>query len=374
MKKHIRKAFVKNAMISLLIALLFLLLLTRSRTVIDYMKKGLELCSRSVIPSLFPLMVVSELATGSFGSSFWRKLLSPIANTLFGVGADSAIAFFLGALCGFPVGARVLCDAFDGGRITKKELERSLCFCNNTGLGFAVSAVGTALFGNPMLGIVLFACVLTSSLLVALSLRLIFGSVTDKNTTSAVTLMPSRPFIERFTKAVRSSALSMLTVCAFVVFFSSLVGCLGAIMLQLDLPKEALAVLFCLFELSSGVGAAAELSPTLAVILTAAALSWSGLSVHFQIMTVCADRSISFAPYFVSKAVQSAVSASLAAIILRFFPLSEQVFSKTEAFAAPSPIANGIFVCCVFAIASILPIFFVKIRRNPCKKSNRKFF
>lgn len=364
----------KNAVFSLLTALLFLLFITRSSTAIDYMKKGLELCLHNVIPSLFPLMVVSELISSGEGGSFWRKTLSPIARLVLGVGAESSVALLLGALCGFPVGTRVLCDAYDKGRITKKELERSLCFCNNSGVGFVISAVGASLFGNISLGAIFFACSLLSAFTVGIAQRLIFGSVASDHSPSQYQCPPPRPFTERITIAVRSSALSMLTVCAFVVFFSSLVGCIGAILRSFGINREIMAAVFCLFELSSGISAAAKLSSTHAVILTAAALSWSGLSVHFQIMTVASDRKIRFAPYFISKAIQSLLSAATAAILLRFIPLSDDVFNNNTASALPSSLVSGVFVGMALVFVSIFTIFIDKIRKKPCKKSNRKFF
>ncbi len=43
----------------------FILVLRNSDAAIEYMGRGLTLCARTVIPSLFPFMVISELLVSS---------------------------------------------------------------------------------------------------------------------------------------------------------------------------------------------------------------------------------------------------------------------------------------------------------------------
>jgi hypothetical protein len=53
----------------------FITVLISSDIAIDYMKKGLRLCSDTVIPSLFPFMVISELIISSGAGVKISKLL-----------------------------------------------------------------------------------------------------------------------------------------------------------------------------------------------------------------------------------------------------------------------------------------------------------
>ena len=56
-----------------------LLILRNPDTAIEYMTSGLRLCARTVIPSLFPFLVLSELiVSGGIG----RILLRPVSGML----------------------------------------------------------------------------------------------------------------------------------------------------------------------------------------------------------------------------------------------------------------------------------------------------
>ena len=54
-----------RVILSVLAVISFLLVLCSTDAAIEYMKKGLSLCASSVIPSLFPFMVISEIIVSS---------------------------------------------------------------------------------------------------------------------------------------------------------------------------------------------------------------------------------------------------------------------------------------------------------------------
>ncbi len=297
----------------------FLLVLCSTDAAIEYMKKGLSLCASSVIPSLFPFMVISEIIVSSgFGVKISRLFAKPM-RYLFGVSEAGAAAYILGALCGFPIGAKTAVSMYDKGIMTKRELERLLTFCNNPGSAFVVSAIGASLFKNQRLGILLYISVILSSITVGFFGKFFLGYKKGGFPPKPL-IIPCEFGVKTLTSAISSSALSMLTVCAYVTFFSALVGCIGALLSRIPLPAEALACIFGFFELSSGVGAASELGdPTYAVLLCALFSGWSGLSVHFQIMSVSAGRDISFKPYIIAKAAQGVICAAIAYPMIMLF-------------------------------------------------------
>lgn len=354
-------------------SLIFLLVLTHSSVAIDYMNKALKLCSLTVIPSLFPFMVISELIISSGVGRRLSQCFSGMTKMLFGVGEGGACAFVLGTLCGFPIGARTAKAMFDRGEITKKELSMTLNFCNNPGSAFVISAIGISVFGDRRVGSLLYVCVILSAVIVGIFSRFFYGKTSEDTATLRVGIedeQHSDP-ITSFTSAIRNSALSMLTVCAFVLFFSAFLGCLGAFLDNfVDLPILKM-LLFGLFELSGGVSqAVGAKSFESAFLLCAAFAGWSGFSVHFQIITVTSGCGLSYAPYFIAKAAQGVICATLAALCTKFvFPglgidtlslFSDQVLSASA--------SRGAFVCFVFFAASLLPVLLSRLSRGAKKR------
>ena len=362
---------VSSVLFGTLASFAFILFLIRSDIAIDYMKKGLKLCARTVIPSLFPFMVISELLVSSGVGNRLGRLVSKPIRMIFGVSEGCACAFILGAICGFPIGTKTLVSMLDRGELTAREASKALIFCNNPGSAFVISAVGVSLFGSFRLGVMLYTCVIMSAIAVGAMGRFFnntnaadFALQNSKTRKTA-----TRGISENFTAAVQSSAASMLTVCAYVAFFSSFVGCLGAILEGVGAPQFLTAAFFGFFELSSGVAMSAELSPISSILFCAAILGWSGLSVHFQVMAVSAGRGISYAPYFWAKAAQGGICATFMGIALKLFPFSEDVFAKMQTSVSISETySNAAFVCCTFLVAGIIGIFTGFI----CEKSRKK--
>ena len=367
-----RKESARRALIGSITLGSFFLILCSSDVAIEYMKKGLVLCSGTVIPSLFPFMVISELIVSSgIGISVSRFLRRPM-RVIFGVSEAGAAAFLLGTVCGFPIGAATAASMQDKGIISKEELEHYLIFCNNPGSAFVISAVGASLFGNKSIGLLLYVSIILSSVAVG-AIGRFFMPKHESHTATVMLFAPQKNVATRITDAIRSSAISMLTVCAYVLFFSALVGCIGALLERFALPEEIRAVIFGFFELSSGVKAASSAKDSIsAIILCALFLGWSGLSVHLQIMSVCSGRGISFKPYLISKAAQGIICATIVGIFVKLvFP--DYLASGTVIYFSDESDSFPLFkaVCFAFFLSSLLFSLVERLTRIHRKKAEQ---
>ena len=300
----------------------FVLILRNPDVAIEYMGRGLSLCARTVIPSLFPFMVISELMVRSGAGESLGRLFSRPMRYLFGLSGAGCTAVVLGSLCGFPVGARTAVALYDRNAISRRECEHLLTYCNCPSSAFLVTAVGVSLFGNRRLGSVLYFCVLGVSFLVGFIARFFLRHE------QAGRDHPHHPSglhpggAEMFTASVSGAASGMLTVCAYVIFFSTLSGTLSCLVRVCGGMEPRLFALLCGFlELSGGISEASGLPDgRQALILTTAIAGWSGLSVHCQIAGICAGRHISLRPYITAKAVQAILCGAVMALILCAFP------------------------------------------------------
>lgn len=305
-----------------LLTFCFTLILINSDAAIRHMKAGLELCAKTVIPSLFPFMIMSELLVSSGLGELFGKLFSSPMKKLFGLSGGGSSAAFLGSLCGFPIGAKTAISLYDKGVISKTETEHLMTFSNNPSSAFLINAVGISLFGNRRIGILIYFSVLLASFIIGFLARFfISGSTVSEASRIACKKEPSSP-ITLFTSSVSGATAGMLTVCAYVLFFSVISGCISDILeSRFALPDTVSAITFGILEMSGGVSRASAVSNlTAAVILTSLISGWSGFSVHFQIISLCAGRDISFKPYFIAKAFQGLLSAIFVSIALILFP------------------------------------------------------
>lgn len=332
---------------------IFAVLISDADIAIGYMRAGLLLCSKVVVPSLFPFMVLSGLFVELGCADLLARFLARPMRFLFGISGEGSAAPLMGALCGFPIGALTANKLFLSGRISREEMTRLMTFSNIPGSAFLISAVGSALWSNQKFGVVLYVVQLISAMLIGVFLRILFPlkkSELPKEKNEQVSIG-----IRTFSKVVSESAMSMVNVCALVLFFASFVGALVSMLEGFGIEQGTVSLIYGFFEMSGAVGEAAKITPSeLGLIYTALICGWSGLSVHFQVISVCTADGISFLPYFCSKAVQSLLSALGMLIYIRFIDptlpslcvpalaFGEYSGSTASAIAANAVLAVGI--------------------------------
>lgn len=306
----------------LMSAVAMLLTFRYSEVAISAMSAGMKLCVTTVIPSLFPFMVCSELLISSGAANVLGGLIGKPISALFGISREGAVALLLGFLCGFPIGMRSALSLYRRGRISRAELEHICTFCNNPSSAFLISAVGSSLFGSRYFGVLLYASHIISSCIIGFLGRFFFSAKKEKSEYFSSKEVEDRApdgFIASFTRAVTGSASSMLFICAFVIFFSAVVGFLRFFAQRADLPDAAIAFMFGFFEMTGGVSAAAALPLSVAIPMAAAITGWSGLSVHFQLVGICGEHKFSLRPYFFSKITCALLNTAVISLLVRVF-------------------------------------------------------
>ena len=341
--------------------LALILVIKYSDAAIDSVKNALYICANTVIPSLFPFMVISELIISLGASKYLGKILSPVFRPLFALNEHAASAFILGTLCGFPVGARTAVSLCEQGKLDENEVSRILCFCNNPSSAFVISAIGISLFGSRNIGIAMYVITLLSAIIVGICLRFIYGKGKHENNKKRAysNIIDQTSGIHIFTKAVTDSAGTMITVCAFIIFFSAFLGMLRDAFAPTNTPDTIISGVMGFFELTNGVTfAASHTKAESAILLCAAIAGWSGLSVHFQIMSICKGLKISFRPYFAAKAAQALLNGILVYTYMKLFKPQISTPSSIDIptfLRIPEPIVKALFI--TFVISAIFWMF-----------------
>lgn len=301
----------------------FFLLLIFPAGAAEGARQGLELCSRVIIPALFPLAVVSGLLIRLGVLSRAGGFLAPLTKKLFGTETGGG-AFLLGLTGGYPLGSLTVSELYASGRIDRREALHLISFCDNSGPAFIVSAVGVGVFGSVKTGFFLYAVHGLAAILT--------GIILSKKPTSnpgnlLIPPQPDLPFSSAFTQSVSAAALSAANICGFVVFFNvltSLVESAGVLpalqeMLWVYLglkPAFTKALAAGLLELGSALNAMSELTASAAdLALTSFILGWGGLSVHAQSSGALNSAGLTATPRFFGKLLHGAISALLALLL-----------------------------------------------------------
>lgn len=282
---------------------------------------GLRLCGGSLLPALFPFFVLTRFFSAVF--VFAPGKAAEAVMRRFGVGGACLPALLLSFVGGYPVGAATVAELYANGRICKRDAERCLVFCNNSGPAFFAAVIGAGVFGSVRAGLALYGIHVAAALLCA---RLFAETGAPPLRVRRLPPEPPRP-ARAFTEAVNGAAAASLQITASVVTFSVITA-----LLRLVPHAAAHGAWFGLLELSGGI--AALTGDARGFVIAAFLTGWGGLCVHWQAMSFWGT--LRPRGYLAEKLLHGALSALFAATLMRPTP-------ALSAFAC----AAGLF-CVIF--------------------------
>lgn len=270
-------------------AALFLLIVD-SQTAAAGVREGLELCIRTLIPSLFPFFVVSNLLTSMMMEST-LTFLKPLGKLCkIDSGCESLLA--VGFLGGYPVGAQNIAMFLRSGAISETTAKRMMAFCNNAGPAFLFGIVGS-MFSSKWSVLLLWLIHIAGAVLVSFSI--------PRNDTEPAKSMNAKPM--NLSRLMEQSIKTMAIVCGWVVLFRLMLHFLDKwILLRISAPGQVL--LSGILELSNGcVQLSAIDNEGLRFIICSVMLAFGGLCVTIQTFSLCQGCDMTY--YFPGKTIQS---------------------------------------------------------------------
>lgn len=265
---------------------------------------GIKLSVSSIIPSLFPFMILSDYLV-SITSDAGNGKAGFFFEKIFGISGGGLTSFICGAVCGFPLGISCAKELHNQGSITKSEFERLSFFVNNPSLAFTVCAVGLGMRGSLCDGLILYFSVLISAVFVGLVLR-------SKREKKRIPYINSRQSFD-LVSSIKNAAYSSITISSYVIFFSAALGVISTL-----IKSDAVLIIASPFlEVGSAskiISEATALPYALSMALSAFALGFSGFSVHLQAFAVMPPDSPR-AKYLLMKLLGGVIAFFLALVI-----------------------------------------------------------
>lgn len=328
---------IKSAIIPFCICIFTIFLLIFSNDNLIAAKNGIFMWYNSVLPSLLPFFIATELISYTNIVYFFGKILTPIMRPIFNVPGEGALALILGIISGYPVGAKMVVKLKENGICTTAEAERLLSFTNNSGPLFIIGTVGLGIFLDYKIGIVLLFTHILASLTVGFLFRFWKkNSFEDKKSHKLNFEKSSVSFCnlgEVLSKSIISSINSVVIIGGFIVLFSVIITVLTNSKI-LQILSLLLNPIFSLLNISNLVSTSlitgmievtnglfsmakiANISIYFKLYLTSFLLGFGGLSVLLQVLSIISKSKISIKPYFIGKFLQGLIAVIYTSLIL----------------------------------------------------------
>ena len=305
------KDTIKRALPPCAAVLALCLLLTHTEAAKQGVTEALRLCAAVMVPSLFPMLIVSGYAAACRCPAALQRLFAAPLRALFGLSPGCLTPLLLGLFCGYPMAAKAAAAAREEGLITREDARRLTLFFTCPGAPFAVTVAG-GLFHSRGLGWTLLAACAAADGTAALLYRLI----ARKRPAACPPCPEGNGPPDRSGRLIRSvdgAAKAMLSICAWICAFTALTAVVndvtgGRWAAALSLTAEVTGAL--------KAGAAAGDLP-----LTAACLAFGGVCVFCQLLPDLNACGAGAARYLAARGLCAALAYAAEAALLRLLPV-----------------------------------------------------
>lgn len=301
-----------NLIIMFLILYITLQVLIHSDAVVQSVIFSIDIFKNSVFPSLFPFLVLSSLLINYGFVELCAKLFKPIMNHLFKMNENAAFVFVMSLLSGFPSNSKYTKELYLKGILAEDEASKILMFTHFSNPLFILGTVGIFLNNKKIALLVLF-CHYITNVIIGLIFRRLTPSKDSSVKFDRKPLSFGNALREATTNAINTLLLILGTITVFLVL-STIIN------KQFSLPPFIQTMISGLLEMTQGLKYTSLLNidlRTKATLMTMF-LSFGGLSVHMQVLSIISDTKIKYMPFFIARLIHMAISGVLVFLLYSF--------------------------------------------------------
>ena len=321
----------KISLLAALSIIMAIMLILDSRGVSQAVISCTGVCLNSLIPSLFGYMVLCTMLTQSGLGDLIFKPLWYIFRRIIRLDSRMFSVFMMSQIAGYPVGVRLISTLIAQNNNYNETAEKCSFFCYNSGPAFIVGMVGLTVYNSALAGMLIFVSCLLSNFIMAIFFTRKFPQQRHV----------SRNSLDLGVSTVKSSLMStgyaLLAVCLSMILFNTvpeLIRCAGYDMSVWEVTNIK----------NSGA--------LLPLPIAAALISFGGLCVIFQVITLC-DYKLNVGKFIAARAVSALLSGGICFLLTAatgYFPAIQ-----TGSIYTPGVlIQNPIVAVCILAMTFIL--------------------
>ena len=227
---------------------------------------------------------------------------------LFYLPKEASFAFFTSLISGFPSGSKYVKDLLDKNLISENDANYLIMFTHYSNPLFIVSTIGILLLNNVKAGYIILFSHIISNILIAFIFRqkkkisykkerltFIIDKIIDKK---------KEKFITTLINSIWKSFKVLVNMLGIIMFFLIITTLINNI---LNLGFLSKALLSGFLEMTQGVKyiASSNLSLNIKMAIIGSIISFSGLSVHFQVKSIIDESKIKYKNFLKARIIQA---------------------------------------------------------------------
>lgn len=299
-----------HLLIVLSLIVLFFEVLFHKTLVMDTIRYSLEVWVQSILPSLFPFFILSDLLIRYNITNYIPKCVKKNLSRLFCVNEHVISIFFLSCLSGFPSNAKNTRTLYEEGFINRDEASYALIFTHFSNPLFILSTVAVLFFHQERYGPIILMAHFLGNILLAIFSRNPKNYVEQTEITTLKTTSFSTAFVHSIHSAIDTLLLILGTLTCFLILSSLIIQ-------HLQLESYPAMIVKGILEITMGLKSLSllNIADVYKVVIATMFLSFGGLSVHLQVLSQLVDTDISYLPFFVARIFHAILSGGIAYLL-----------------------------------------------------------
>ena len=293
----------KNYFLMIIISFIIFFLFKYNTLIEQAVLKSCHLFLNKVFPSLFPMLIFSDLLIFLGLPDLLCHLFGNIYQKIFHTSPYGAFAFFMSLFSGTPANAYILKNLVNENKLSHKEASYIFSFSFFTNPLFYYSMLSFIFPGNHPTILKLLIIPYLANLIVAFLLRPPISNnqvlIYENNNNSLINVLIN---------SIKKGMDTMLLILGSIVFFFII----NALANPINNP-----FISGIFEISQGLNSLgmANLSSPIKEVFTLIFVSFGGLSIHLQIKSILNDTKIDLAMFFKARLIEAIICLILWGIL-----------------------------------------------------------
>lgn len=300
-------------------------ILSESVTIMNAVSSSFQIWINNVVPSLFPFFVLSELLINYGFIELIGELFKPIFERLFKINGNAAFVFIMSLISGFPSNAKYAKELYLDKKLDYNEASKILMFSHFSNPLFILGTISITFLNNKTLGLIVMFSHYFSNIIIGLIFRNYYPSKITKDKFSlkkAISAMHNKRINNkcRFGNIISNSLSKTINTLLLILGVITTFLIITTIIdnnFRLSLLNKTLLSGF--LEMTQGLKHVSLLnvSSNYKAILICFIISFGGLSVHTQILSIISDTKIKYKPFLLARIIHAIISSFICFIILK---------------------------------------------------------
>jgi len=298
-------------MFVVIFSILFMMIFIYSEDIYSSVLFSISIWKDTLLPNLFPFFLISDLLIEYGFVDVISFLFGGLVSKMFNLPRCSSFPIFTSIFSGFPSGSKYVRDLLDNKMITLDEANHLIMFTHFSNPNFIISVIGILLLNNKNFVFIILFCHIFSNFIIGFVFKNKISVIKENDSFSSlinrllVRFNTRNSFINILINSIKKSFIILVNMLGIIIFFLMITTLVKKVFL---FNSIFMSIFSGILEMTQGVNYIAELnniSFPFKCALIGAIISFSGISVHFQVKSIIDGSSISYKRFLLARIIHS---------------------------------------------------------------------